>query len=106
MSLLRSFQAIGPHEDIEDYLSGLEKYWTLYKVDEALWPEYLRPKMIGVWRERLASLTIPDWMDYAAVKSKLLAAVGLIPREAGVDFLKATGSRVAGRTTVKTQFPL
>lgn len=54
------------------------------KLDMAQWPEYLRSKLNGMWRERLEYFVIMKEMGYGEMKIKLLAAGRLTARDTGV----------------------
>lgn len=49
----------------------------------------------------MATLVITTDEEYSSIKTKLLAAGGLTPREAGVEIFKLTGQHIANKTAIE-----
>lgn len=100
LAFLGTFRPMGSQDDVEAYLTRLEKHWHNCGVDIATWPDWLTSKLNGVWRDRLEALTIPMDMGYNDIKVKLLAAGGLSPREAGVEIFRSASDRMTNPSAV------
>lgn len=101
-ALLNTFKPLRPEDDIECFLTAMEKHFGQCEVSKELWGLRLGTMLTGVWREQLAGLVVAEDVTYYKVKNKLLEAGGLSPWEAGVAVIKVNLSAFDGKSVVES----